>query len=57
MFVLFANFIPVEIILHVFFVGMTNFKVLRKDFILVSPALSLKGNISKYLFYLVLAII
>ena len=51
-----ANFVPVEINLHVLFAGMTDVKVIREDFNVASPALPLKGNISKCFFSSVLVV-
>ena len=50
------NFVPVLIILHVLIAGMTDFKVFRKDFSVVSPTLPLQGNITKCSFSSVLVV-
>ena len=50
------NFVPVLIIFHMLIAGMTDFRVFRKDFSVVSPTLSLQGNISKCSFSSVLAV-
>ena len=43
-----GNFVIVQIILHVCFAGMTDFKVFHKDLCVFSPTLLFYGNISKY---------